>query len=130
MSQDVHTRPPEPKTRESIDGLDGLDGGPSVSTSDVLERLWRFFISMRTGLMLILALGLMSLIGTLLDQAPPGMSADPAGYASWLEGLKPKYGGWTTVLNKIEVKMEKKPILSRTVVQPPYLGFRPSSQLA
>ena len=101
MSQDVHTRPPEPKTRESIDGLDGLDGGPSVSTSDVLERLWRFFISMRTGLMLILALGLMSLIGTLLDQAPPGMSADPAGYASWLEGLKPKYGGWTTVLDKI-----------------------------
>ena len=59
MSQDVHTRPAEPGARESLDGLDGLDGGPSVGASDALNRLWRFFISMRTGLLLILALGLL-----------------------------------------------------------------------
>src|ERR1035437_1418019 len=98
MSQDVHTRPAEAAPRES---LDGLDGGPSVSGSDVLNRLWRFFISMRTGLWLILALGLLSLAGTLLEQAPPGMSADPAAYTAWVASIHSKYGGWTPVLDKI-----------------------------
>jgi len=101
MSQDVRTRPAASGARESLDGLDGLDGGPTVDASDVLNRLWRFFISMRTGLMLILALGLLSLAGTLLVQAPAGMASDPQAYASWLTSLKPKYGGWTTVLDKL-----------------------------
>jgi len=101
MSQDVHTRPPETGTRESLDGLDGPGGGASVSTSDLMERLWRFFISMRTGLMLILALGVLSLVGTLLAQAPPGIATDPAAYADWVTSMKPKYGGWTSILDKI-----------------------------
>jgi cytochrome c biogenesis protein len=83
------------------DGLDGPDGGPSVSGADVLNRLWRFFISMRTGLWLILALGLLSLAGTLLEQAPAGMTADPAAYAAWVASIHSKYGGWTPVFDKI-----------------------------
>jgi len=101
MSQDVRTRPAESGAREPLDGLDGLNGGPSFDASEVLNRLWRFFISMRTGLLLILALGLLSLVGTLLAQAPPGMAADPQAYASWVESVKPKYGGWTPVLNTL-----------------------------
>ena len=38
MSQDVRTRPTDSGDRES---LDGLEGGPSVSPTDILERLWR-----------------------------------------------------------------------------------------
>src|SRR5450631_836957 len=101
MSQDTRTRPAEPRAREPIDGLDGLDGGPSVSVAEVLNRLWRFFISMRTGLWLILALGLLSLAGTLLVQAPAGLSADPQSYAAWLVSIHSKYGGWTPVLDKV-----------------------------
>jgi cytochrome c biogenesis protein len=101
MSQDVHTRPAEPGARESLDGLDNLEGGPSVSGADFLNRLWRFFISMRTGLWLILALGLLSFAGTMLEQAPAGMAADPQAYASWLASIHPKYGGWTPVLDKL-----------------------------
>ena len=101
MSQDVRTRPAESGDRESLDGLDGLDGGASVSATDVLDRIWRFFISMRTGLGLILGLGLLSLIGTLLVQAPAGMTADPAAYASWLASIHSKYGGWTPVFDKL-----------------------------
>ena len=100
MSQDVHTRPHEPETRESLDGLDSA-GGPSITTSDVTDRIWRFFISMRTGLWLILALGLMSLIGALLEQAPAGMTADPAAYAQWVASIHSKYGGWTPVFDKL-----------------------------
>ena len=107
MTQVVQRPPAESGARESIDGLDGVDGldggdsGASVSASDVLDRLWRFFISMRTGLLLILGLGLLSLVGTLLSQAPPGMAGDPQAYATWLDTVRPKYGGWTTVLDKL-----------------------------
>jgi len=101
MSQDTRTRPAEPTARQPLDGLDGLDGGPSVGASDVLNRLWRFFISMRTGLWLILAMGLLSLAGTLLVQAPAGMSSDPAAYTAWLASIHSKYGGWTPVLDKL-----------------------------
>jgi cytochrome c biogenesis protein len=101
MSQDVRTRPPEPGAPESLDGLDGLDGGSGAAASDALNRLWRFFISMRTGLWLILILGLLSLAGTLLMQAPAGMTSDPAAYTAWLATAHAKYGGWTPVLDKL-----------------------------
>src|SRR5665811_2243980 len=101
MSQDVRTRPTESGDRESLDGLDDLDGGGSVSATDVLDRLWRFFISMRTGLVLILALGLLSLIGTLLVQAPAGLVADPEAYTSWVASIHSKYGGWTPVFDRL-----------------------------
>jgi len=101
MSQDVRTRPAESGAREPLDGLDGPGDGTSVAASDVLERLWRFFISMRTGLWLILALGLLSLIGTLLAQVPAGMSADAQTHAAWLASIHAKYGGWTAVLDKL-----------------------------
>ncbi|HEY8619915.1 MAG TPA: cytochrome c biogenesis protein ResB, partial [Dermatophilaceae bacterium] len=99
MSQDVRTHRAESGTRQSLDGLDDLDGGPSAT--DALARLWRFFISMRTGLVLILALGLLSLIGTLLVQVPAGLATDPAAYTSWLASIHSKYGGWTPVFDKL-----------------------------
>jgi len=98
MSQIVHTRPPE---SDSDEALDGLDSGASINTSDILDRIWRFFISMRTGLWLILGLGLLSLIGTLLEQAPAGMAADPQAYAGWLTRMNLRYGGWTTVFDRL-----------------------------
>ena len=101
MSQDVRTRSTESGDHESLDGLDDLDGGGSVSATDVLDRLWRFFISMRTGLVLILGLGLLSLIGTLLVQAPAGLAADPAAYTAWVASIHSKYGGWTPVFDRL-----------------------------
>jgi cytochrome c biogenesis protein len=98
MSHDVRERPTESDAHQS---LDGLDGGPSVAASDVTERIWRFFISMRTGLWLILALGVLSLIGTLLVQTPAGLATDPAAYTSWLDSIHSKYGGWTPVFDKL-----------------------------
>lgn len=92
------TRPKAPVPAEA---LDDLDAGVEVSPSDILERLWRLFISMRFGLVLILGLGLLSLAGTLLAQAPAGLRDDPQGYATWLDSIRPKYGGWTAVLDKL-----------------------------
>ncbi|MEP7369630.1 MAG: cytochrome c biogenesis protein ResB [Dermatophilaceae bacterium] len=98
MSQDVRERPTKSDADQS---LDGLDGGPAVAASDITERIWGFFISMRTGLLLILALGVLSLIGTLLVQTPAGLASDPADYAGWLASIHSKYGGWTPVFDKL-----------------------------
>jgi len=83
------------------DPSDGLDGGLSVSPNDIGERLWHFFISMKTGLVLILALAVLGFIGTMLVQAPPGLQGDPQAYATWVESLRPKYGGWTGILDTL-----------------------------
>ena len=80
---------------------DDLDGGLAVSPADIGERLWHFFISMRTGLALMLGLAVLGLIGTLLVQAAPGLGGDRQAYAAWLESIRPKYGGWTGVLDAL-----------------------------
>ena len=108
MSQDLHTRPAspaEPAPHESVDALDDLGGYPAGSGAglqlglgSLLDRVWRFFISMRTGLWLILVLGLLSLAGTLLEQAPAAVRNDPASYSQWVDGVSSKYGGWTKIL--------------------------------
>jgi cytochrome c biogenesis protein len=103
MSQIVDTRPADPDDPElDVRGaLDGLDDTRVVSGSDLGERVWRLFVNMRTGLLLILVLGLLSFIGTMLEQAPSGVRADPQAYASWLETIQPKYGGWTNVFDTL-----------------------------
>lgn len=98
MSQTVPT-PALPRTERDLG--DDLDGGLSISPAALGERLWHFFISMRTGLVLILLLAGLALIGTLLVQAPAGLSSDPQAYAVWLESLRPKYGGWTNVFDTL-----------------------------
>jgi cytochrome c biogenesis protein len=98
MSQTVRTRAP---SRLAGEPADDLDGGLAISPSDLLGHLWRFFISMRTGLALILGLAVLALMGALLVQAPAGLQGDPQAYATWLDSVRPKYGGWTGVLNTL-----------------------------
>src|SRR5450759_2121375 len=88
-------------SRADREPLDDLDAGLAISPGDIGERLWHFFISMRTGLVLILALALLGLVGTMLVQAPDGLKSDPQAYATWLESLRPKYGGWTAILDTL-----------------------------
>ncbi len=96
MSQAVRT-PPRPRpSREPAD-----DYRLAISPSDILQRLFRLFISMRLGLVLLLGLALLTLIGTLLAQVPAGVKSDPQAYAAWLDSVRPKYGGWTGVLKTL-----------------------------
>ena len=81
--------------------VDDLDGPLAVPVSDIGERVWRFFISMRTGLALILTLAILGVIGALVAQAPAGLQTDAAAYAAWLDSVRPKYGGWTGVFDAL-----------------------------
>ena len=80
---------------------DDLDGGLATSSADIGARLWHVFISMRTGLALMLGLAALGLIGTLLAQADPALQGDRQAYAAWLESVRPRYGGWTGVLDAL-----------------------------
>jgi cytochrome c biogenesis protein len=88
-------------SRTERDLGDDLEGGLTISPTALGERLWHFFISMRTGLVLILALAALGLIGTLLVQAPTGLASDPQAYVAWLDTVRPKYGGWTSIIDAL-----------------------------
>lgn len=91
MNETVRARP-----LPAGDALDELNQGDlTVGVGDVFERLWHLFISMRTGLALMLGLALFTLIGTVVIQAPVGLQSDAAAYDAWLDSVRPKYGGWT-----------------------------------
>jgi len=67
-----------------------------------LRRVWLFLISMRTGLWIILGLGILTLFGTLLLQAAPEVRADQQAYERWLAGAPTeRYGGWVTTLDTL-----------------------------
>ncbi|MBI3750098.1 MAG: cytochrome c biogenesis protein ResB [Chloroflexi bacterium] len=84
------------------DPLDEPEGRAlSLPVGDVFERLWHLLISMRTGLALMLFLGFLTFIGTLLTQVPAGTQAVPSAYADFLDAMRAKYGGWTTVFDAL-----------------------------
>ncbi len=78
-----------------------LDSDAAFSPSGALEWLWATFTSMRLALALMLGLALLALVGSLIIQAPAGIATDQDTYNAWLVGLKPRYGGFTTVFDKL-----------------------------
>lgn len=69
-----------------------------ITLADAVRRVYRFFHAKRTGLVLILAMAVAVLLGTLFMQAPDGVLADPDAFAAWQDDVRPRYGGWTPVL--------------------------------
>ncbi len=87
-------------------GVDVLDGseqdGHGHPHAHPLRKIWLFLISMRTGLWIILTLGVLTLLGTLLMQVEPEVRADAAAYQQWLAGTPTqRYGGWAGILDKL-----------------------------
>jgi cytochrome c biogenesis protein len=85
-----------------VDVLDGVQLPGHPHTVHPLRRVWLFLISMKTGLWIILVLGILTLFGTLLLQATPEALADKATYEQWLAGTPTqRYGGWTGILSTL-----------------------------
>lgn len=63
--------------------------------------IYRQLTSMRVALLLLGALALLTLAGTLLAQAPATVRAEPQAYADWLDSVRPRYGGWTGILDTL-----------------------------
>jgi cytochrome c biogenesis protein len=68
----------------------------------VLEGLWHFLSSMRVAMVVMLAIAVLGVIGSLVIQAPSAVWADPASRADWLDGVRPKFGNLTDPLAAID----------------------------
>lgn len=91
------TRPPRTTPETSDDGRGEVD----LTFTQLLHRVYALFYNKRFGLLLILAMGFLTLCGVLFAQAPDSVRADPREYSAWLESLRPRYGGWTAVLSAL-----------------------------
>jgi cytochrome c biogenesis protein len=75
--------------------MDRVDAG--------LDWLWRFLTSMRLGMVLMLAIAALGVAGSLLMQMPGATAQNPEMRAEWLEGVRPRYGGWTNVFDTLQL---------------------------
>lgn len=55
-------------------------------------RLWRFFSSLKLAVILLIAIAVVSLLGTLFPQLAPEVAGDPQASARWLAMAHEKYG--------------------------------------
>lgn len=69
----------------------------------VTHAVWRFLASMRLALFLMVALAIVVLAGTLIDQAPFAVVSDPVAYSRWLDDAGGKYGRWTGTLDRLQL---------------------------
>lgn len=72
-----------------------------MTLGQLAHKVNAFFYNKITGLGIILAMAILSLLGVLLQQAPQPVLDDPDTYARWLETVRPRYGGWTNVLSTL-----------------------------
>lgn len=80
---------------------DTIESADTIRMPGPVRAVYRFFISKRTGIGLILAMGFFTLLGTLLQQSTEAVRSDPAAYADWLDSVRPRYQGWTGVLDML-----------------------------
>ncbi|MDO5677604.1 MAG: cytochrome c biogenesis protein ResB [Propionibacteriaceae bacterium] len=87
-------KPEQPDPHIEID-----DDHYESPAKDLFRRVYRFFHNKFVGLALILAMAILSLLGTLIAQAPGGVLDDPTSAQQWLDSIRPRFGGWTNVLH-------------------------------
>lgn len=68
-----------------------------------LEKLWHLLTSMRLALVLMLALAAFGVVGALVMQMPPGVLADADAKREWLNEIRPKFGGWTGIMDQLQL---------------------------
>lgn len=66
-------------------------------------QLWHTLTSVRLALILILLIALATLAGTLLDQVPGAIAADPAAYNRWLDNARDRYGVFTDAMAPLQM---------------------------
>lgn len=92
--------------------LPGLAVDPSaIVTEDaagagargIFEALWDLLTSMRFSLVVMLGMAFLGVLGALIIQVPAGVEADAASKADWLAGVRPRFGGWTDILDRLQI---------------------------
>ncbi|MFQ6013951.1 MAG: cytochrome c biogenesis protein ResB [Anaerolineae bacterium] len=69
-----------------------MTSSKSFLTRGVVWKLWHFFCSIKLAVILIIAVTLLAVVGSLLPQMPREVAANPQDRAQWLATAKDKYG--------------------------------------
>ncbi len=99
MTHEVNSRPlppaatSAPAAAASPSLMDRVDAG--------LEWLWHFLSSMRLAMVLMLAIAVLGVAGSLLMQIPRDVVGNPASEQLWVESVRPRYGGWTDLFTTL-----------------------------
>ena len=88
----------------------GVAAGPATTAPGVMDRvdqvlegLWHLLTSMRVAMIIMLLIAVMGIAGSLIIQMPNGVAGDPAARADWLNGVRPRFGSWTDILNGLQL---------------------------
>ncbi len=113
MTEEVHTRPLPPTGAPAA-----AAAGPTLMDriDRLLEGLWHFLTSMRVAMILMLLIAALGILGSLIIQAPSGVLGDAEAKASWLDEIRPKYGGWTGILDTLQLFQIFNSLLFRVLV--------------
>lgn len=76
--------------------------GRRLEAGGIFEAAWDLLTSMRFSLVVILAMAVLGVIGALVIQVPAGVEGDPAAKADWLAEVRPRFGGWTDVMDRLQ----------------------------
>ncbi len=72
----------------------------SKSNSDIIDRVWHFFSSIKLAFILIIVIALLSLSGALIMQ----YTGAPDSYQTWLENVaQSKFGLWTPIMALLQL---------------------------
>ncbi|OGO53420.1 MAG: hypothetical protein A2V84_05900 [Chloroflexi bacterium RBG_16_70_13] len=94
--------------------LPGLVADPAAAVDETLdaarqesrglfEAVWDLLTSMRFSLVVTLAMAGLGVLGALIIQVPAGVEADASAKLDWLSGVRPRYGGWTDILDRLQL---------------------------
>ncbi len=97
MTHEVGSRPLPPATTAAT------ERGLMDHVDRALEALWSALSSMRLAMVLLLALAVLGVAGSLIVQAPQGVLDDATAKADFLAQVRTKYGGWTGIMDSLQL---------------------------
>jgi cytochrome c biogenesis protein len=71
--------------------------------SGTLDAAWRTLSSVKVALFLILALTVLTLVGTLVSQAPVQAQPGTPQYTDWLAQAEGRFGPWTGLMDRLQL---------------------------
>jgi cytochrome c biogenesis protein len=110
MAQNISSQP----VSQPVAGTADQAGG---GVDSIFEQAWHLLTSMRVAVILIAMAALLSMAGTIVQQMPAGMAADPASHAAWVaQNAQPQYGGLAGLMDTLGLYTVFSTIYFRLVV--------------
>lgn len=100
MTEEVRSRPLPPSGAPAA-----AAAVPTLMTriDRVLEGLWHLLSSMRVAMIVMLIIAALGVVGSLVVQAPTGTLDNAAAKATWLDEIRPRFGGWTNIMDTLQL---------------------------